>query len=613
MEIYRFDPEDARRFAREQGIKAGQRGNELHFQKCPYCGRNTTDKNTFAINLTTGAFNCKRSSCGAKGNMLTLAKDFNFSLGRDVDAYLSGGKRFKNMRKYPRPKTKPKAVEYMESRGISKAVTESYALTTQRDHDNILVFPFFDDDGNMQFAKYRNTEFVKGETKGNKEWCEANCKPILFGMDKCDPEVNDGTLVMTEGQIDSLSCIEAGIKNAVSVPTGANGFTWVPYCWDFLGKFKTLIIFGDHEKGHITLLAEMQNRFHGMVKHVREEDYLDCKDANEILRKYGKQAVADAVARAVPVEDERFKKLSEIQRKDLTEVPIMSTGLPALDAVIGGFYFGQLIVLTGERGKGKSTLGSQFVVSAVDQGHTTMCYSGEMPDWLFQDWFDRQCAGQMHINNRRRADGYVDYLINAESAAKIHAWYDDKVYLYDDTVLAGREEQEALPDVVRKAVTQYGCRVILLDNLMTAMKDDTARDFYRQQSEFVRELADIARQYEVIIFLVAHPRKTNAADFRNDDVSGSGNITNLAHMVLNYTDPRDKDDPGDRILQVAKNRLTGRTLQKGIPLWFQESSKRITDKEHVFNWRYGWESPKETDSGFSDINMDIDDDLEIPF
>ena len=612
MEIYRFDPEDARRFAREQGIKAGQRGNELHFQKCPYCGRNTTDKNTFAINLTTGAFNCKRSSCGAKGNMLTLAKDFNFSLGRDVDAYLSGGKHFKNMRKYPRPKTKPKAVEYMESRGISKAVTESYALTTQRDHDNILVFPFFDDDGNMQFVKYRNTEFVKGETNGNKEWCEANCKPILFGMDKCDPEAWD-TLTMTEGQIDSLSCVEAGIKNAVSVPTGAQGFTWVPYCWDFLGKFKTLIIFGDHENGHITLLAEMQNRFHGMVKHVREEDYLDCKDANEILRKYGKQAVIDAVARAVPVKDERFKKLSEVQRRDLTQVPIMSTGLPELDAKIGGFYFGQLIVLTGERGKGKSTLGSQFIAQAANQGHPCMCYSGELPDWMFQEWFDRNCAGQMHINNRRRADGYVDYLIDAESVAKIHAWYDDLIILYDDSVLAGRSEPEALPEVVRKAVTQYGSKVILLDNLMTAIRDDTARDYYRQQSEFVRQLADIARQYEVIIFLVAHPRKTNAADFRNDDVSGSGNITNLAHMVINYTDPRDKEDPGDRILQVAKNRLTGRTLLKGIPLWFQESSKRITDKEHVFNWRYGWESPEETDSGFSDINMDIDGDLEIPF
>lgn len=601
--IYEFQPEDAERFAREIGITARRQGDELKFKICPYC-KSRKDKGTFAINLKTGAFNCKRASCGAKGNMLTLAKDFDFSLGRDVDAYLSGGKRFKNMKKYPRPKTKPKAVEYMEGRGISKEVTEAYALTTQRDHDNVLVFPFFDDDGNMQFAKYRNIEFVKGETKGSKEWCEANCKPILFGMDKCDPEVNDGTLVMTEGQIDSLSCAEAGIKNAVSVPTGAQGFTWVPYCWDFLSKFKTLIVFGDHENGHITLLAEMQTRFHGTVKHVREEDYLDCKDANEILRKHGKQAIIDAVARAVPVTDERFKKLSEVQRKDLTQVPMMSSGLSGLDAVIGGFYFGQLIILTGERGKGKSTLGSQFIAEAINQNHVSMCYSGEMPDWLFQDWFDRQCAGQSHINNRRRNDGYVSYVVDAESAVKIHAWYDAKCYLYDDTVLAGKEEQEALPDVVRKAIVQYGCKVILLDNLMTAMQDDMARDFYRQQSEFVRELATIARQYEVIIFLVAHPRKSNGYTFRNDDVSGSGNITNLAHMVLNYTDPLNDDDPGDQILQVTKNRLTGRTNMKGIPLWFQESSKRISEVENDFSWRFGWESAVDAMDGFTDTDGD---------
>lgn len=119
--LYQFDLADALRFASEQNLKIVSRyGDEIKFQRCPYCRNLTDDKNTFAINKTTGAFNCKRSSCGAKGNMLTLAKDFNFSLGRDVDAYLSGGKRFKNMRKYPRPTTKPKAVEYMESRGSAR-------------------------------------------------------------------------------------------------------------------------------------------------------------------------------------------------------------------------------------------------------------------------------------------------------------------------------------------------------------------------------------------------------------------------------------------------------------------------------------------------------------
>ena len=606
MNIYTFQADDAYRFARFIGIKTKRTGNELRFKYCPYC-HSPKDQGTFAINLNTGAFNCKRASCSAKGNMLTLAKDFSFSLGRDVDAYINQDKPFKNMRKYPRPKTKPKAVEYMETRGISREVTENYALTTQRDHDNVLVFPFFDDEGFMQFAKYRNMDFVKGETKGSKEWCEAGCKPILFGMDKCNPDASD-TLVMTEGQIDSLSGAEAGIKNAVSVPTGCNGFTWIPYCWDFLGKFKTLIIFGDYEKGRITLLAEMQSRFHGTVKHVREEDYRDCKDANEILRKYGKQAVIDAVANAVPVRDARFKDLANIMQKDLSQIPKISSGFPTFDSKTGGFYFGQLIILTGERGKGKSTVGSQFIVNAINQGRTCMCYSGEMPDWCFQNWFDRQCAGRNHINARRQPNGFTDWTVDAESTLRIHEWYRGKCYLYDDSVLDGEAEHEALPDAIRKAITQYGCSVILLDNLMTAMKDDTASDFYRQQSVFVRELADIARHYEVLIFLVAHPRKSNAADFRNDDVSGSGNITNLAHMVLQYGEARDRDDPGgDRVLRILKNRLTGTLEPVGIPLWFQASSKRISEVEDEFDWRYSWESDTGPD-GFTEV-----DDMTIPF
>ena len=101
--IYEFNPDDAMRFAYEQGINAKRKGNELMFNVCPYChGNFAKDKKTFAINLKTGAFNCMRASCGAKGNMITLARDFNFSLGRDVDEYINPSSRYKNMRKYGR-------------------------------------------------------------------------------------------------------------------------------------------------------------------------------------------------------------------------------------------------------------------------------------------------------------------------------------------------------------------------------------------------------------------------------------------------------------------------------------------------------------------------------
>lgn len=328
MALYDFQREDAERFAREQGARVRTRGDELEFQRCPYCNGGGKDKFTFSINLKTGAFKCLRASCGAHGNMITLHKDFNFSLGTEADAYYGDGyKHFRSIHRKQRAETTSPAVEYMRTRGISQAVTESYGITTQKANDSILVFPFYDADGILRFVKYRNTEFTPGN--GSKEWCEANCMPILFGMDHCNPDKK--TLIMTEGQIDSLSVTEAGFENAVSVPTGKNGFTWVPFCWDFLNQFETLIIFGDHERDEITLLDEMRVRFNGTVKHIRPEDYRGCKDANDILRKFGKDAIRDAINNAVPVEVAEIKQLADVERVDLSTMKKFSSGMSAVE------------------------------------------------------------------------------------------------------------------------------------------------------------------------------------------------------------------------------------------------------------------------------------------
>ena len=85
LSIYEFNPEDAKRFAQEQGIKYREYGDELRLKYCPYCRNKTNDKDTFAINLKTGQFKCLRASCGAHGNMYTLSKDFDFSLGVEID------------------------------------------------------------------------------------------------------------------------------------------------------------------------------------------------------------------------------------------------------------------------------------------------------------------------------------------------------------------------------------------------------------------------------------------------------------------------------------------------------------------------------------------------
>lgn len=616
MGLYQFDVEDAKRFAAEQGIKVRVRGSELMFKQCPYCRNLTDDKNKFAINIHTGAFNCLRASCGAKGNMITLARDFGFSLGRDVDEYYNRARRFRNIRKFPLPIVKPEAVRYLEGRGISQDITEKYKVTVRKDDEKVLVFCFYDEHAQLQFIKYRKTDFDP-EKDNNKEWCMSECKPILFGMDQCDPTVNHGTLVMTEGQIDSLSVAEAydGYVNVVSVPNGKNGFTWVPYCWDFLRKFRTLVVFGDYERDEITLLDEMRSRFPGTVKHVRPEDYKDCKDANDILRKYGKAAVRAAVENAVITENPRIKPLAEVKRKDLDKLEKIETGIPQIDQMIGGMYMGQLVLLTGERGLGKSTVGSQFCVRGLEQGFSVFAYSGELNDWMFQSWLDRQCAGPGNINVKVHANGFKDFIVDDAILDTIHTWYHDRFYLYDNQAIVDGDEAQSLLKIIEDAITQYSCRVIFIDNLMTAMDDDLSADLYRQQATFCRKLAEMARRMNVLIILVAHPRKGNRQEFVNDDIAGSGNITNLADLVIRYTRPKELGDNADRIIQVTKNRLTGRIHfgSDGAGVYFEEKSKRIAPSkysdEYGFDFRLGWMDAAEDADGF----LALPEDMDIPF
>ena len=573
-EIYQFQEEDVRRFAHEVGAEVRRHGDELQFKECPYChggsGRKK-DKWTFAISTKNGACNCKRAGCGVVGNMITLAKDFGFSLGRDADSYhkLSAytTKAFTDFSAFRKKHATPNdpALAYLKGRGISEQTATRYELATKTTDEEILVFPFRDENGELQFVKFRNMGFKKGISFGSKEWCMPNCRPILFGMYQC---TNRQRLIITEGQMDSLSVAEAGIENAVSVPTGAFGFTWIPYCWDFMQEFREIVVFGDNEKGTITLAAEISARWPDKTKVVRPEDYRDCKDANEILQKYGPGAIKNAIENASGTQDRRIKKMTEVRSVDIMAMRTLKTGIPALDEILsGGFRVGQLIVLTGRRGEGKSTLGSQIGVSALNQDFHCFFYSGELMDFYFRNWMDRQITGK---ELSATEDNEADRLF-------LNQFYADKAYIYDNQIV-DINETEDIPRTIEKAIVQNGCEFILVDNLMTALDPDR-EDLYRAQSKFVGELAALAKKYSVIILMIAHPRKTNT-NIGNDDISGSADITNKADIVLSYGRDPNQTDQDLRRLFVIKNRLTGRLTKEDEPikLFFEPKSKRIAEK-----------------------------------
>ena len=336
--MYDFKAKDVFDFASFIGAETKQKGNELFFKYCPQCHGGSEDKDTFSVNLQTGALKCFRASCDYHGHFVELARDFGYKLEDEQE---------RKYRRLPPPKieSKPKAIEYLESRGISAEVAKRYKITTQTHNENILVFPFYDDQNVLQFVKYRKTNFDKRFDK-NKEWCEAETMPILFGMAQCEDFTR---LVITEGQIDSLSLATAGIKNAVSVPTGALGFTWLSNCWDWINKFQEVVVFGDYEKGKITLIETLEKRLKMKVKCVRPEDYLCEKDANDILRKYGKDAIIRAVEGAELRDAKYVKRLANVEAVNLRELPKIRTGIRPLDRVCGGLLRGHVVLLSGKR------------------------------------------------------------------------------------------------------------------------------------------------------------------------------------------------------------------------------------------------------------------------
>lgn len=567
---YEFKKDDVFLFASSMGAETRQKGSELEFKLCPYCGGNKDDKYTFSINLENGAFCCLRASCGKQGHFVELARDFNYPL---VDFE---PKRYRKLKQVEIQVRNP-AIEYMKSRGISEAIARRYKITTQNGKDNILVFPFFDENGVMVSAKYRKTDFKKGVDK-NKEWFEHDTKPILFGMRQC---VDFKTLVITEGQIDSLTLAECGIDNAVSVPTGARGFTWIENCYDFVDKFEEIIIFGDCENGKITLVEGITKRFsHKKIKVVQPKDYLTEKDANDIYRKYGKGAILTAVGNAIIEPVRAVKDLADVKNINLMQLEHAKTGIAKIDRTIGGLYFGQVGLLTGRRGEGKSTFASQICANVLDDGYSIFAYSGELPDFHFKNWLDLQIAGSDNIEEYLNDYHEPEYNIKPETRERISNWYRGRAYIFDNSVITENDEEISLLKTIEEAICRYGVKFVLLDNLMTAIDVDIKDDLYLSQSKFVKKLKRIATKWEVFILVVAHPRKESSKELNNDSVSGSSDITNAVDIVFTYSrNTGENKDKYQSVIGVTKNRLTGKLLldQNRVEVIYSCKSKRIAN------------------------------------
>ncbi len=391
-----------------------------------------------------------------------------------------------------------------------------------------------------------------------------------------DERYLDPTLPQGIWFCDSVAEVSDIQANAVCLGSGVE-WAAVAKCQPFFQCFEYVVLVTPNPIARERLVKEVYPRLSACDVYVIEDrGFKGCGTIREYIDAHGRRELLAILDGAVELQAYGILDLSEVEQRDLTAVPRTLSGFDRLDKSIGGFFAGELSVWTGKRGIGKSTILSQLLLAAIDQGHTVCAYSGELDKAQFREWAYLQAAGPEHIAYRDDPlTGKRLPTVKPMAEQRIPEWLRERFWLFD-LERNTRHDLEAILDQFAYARMRYRADVFLVDNIMSVDFDyKRDSDFNRIQSRFTQALATFSKRQHVHIHLVVHPRKSSsgkAGEVTADDVHGSGDITNRADNVFFLT-THTVGEAVKPMLVTLKNRDFGSKINQWLD--FDKKSRRF--------------------------------------
>lgn len=298
--------------------------------------------------------------------------------------------------------------------------------------------------------------------------------------------------------------------------------------------------------------------------------------------------------------DDKGKKwmsMKDVKRVDIADLLSIPTGYHELDKKIIGLFAGELTVLSGLNASGKTSWLNCLALNVIQKGFKAGIWSGEMQDWRFQGWLNQMAAGKNYV---RKKEGFENFYYAPHNICdQISEWVDGKLFLYNNSY--GSKWEQLFNDI-KELVEKEKVQMIILDNLAALCIDGYDSGTYANQTKFILDVKDYAKQKNIHVILVAHPRKQN--DFlRKESISGTADLTNIAdnvfliHRVGNDFEKRAGEFFGadkivhymqySNVLEVAKNRQMG-VVDHLVGMYYEVESRRLKNSvaEHIV---YGWQ------------------------
>lgn len=498
--------------------------------KCPKCAssrKKQTDP-SLGVNIDKGVWKCHH--CGWSGS---------------VNEYVK-----------PEPRAQvasAKILEYFEKRKITPETVKKFDVSEsiewmpqdQKEH-KVVCFNYYLD-GELVNIKFKTSDKMFKMVK--------DARKIPYNIDCIK---NSSYVIICEGEEEAMVWSQSNL-NAISVPNGAsknnNNLEWLDSVYD-LFEDKTIYLATDNDEPGRKLKEDLARRFSSSDIRIIEFPENE-KDANDCLKRYGQDFVSRLYidAKPLPIAEISsagdYLSLIESYRKD--GYPVGShVGMSETDAHIS-WNRGELGVVTGIPGSGKSTwLDFMFVRLAYLKGWKFGMFSPENIAPLKITRLTEQLLNKS-LTNMNSTE--VEHGVNVISK---HFWFYNVETLEDYTITN-------LLRLAETMVKRNGIDCLCLDPFNYIEQDSSDESSNEKIGNLLRKLKQFAVKMNVLVVLVAHPRKMDKTGGsynvpRLYDISGSHHFFNVPDwgIAVHRSFQDGQKDPVEVHIQKIKYHFRGR-------------------------------------------------------
>ena len=580
-------------YLKQKGWRYRVESGEVRLDRCPFC--DGTSRRPFTINPETGNAICHK--CDWRGGLTLLKRSQGDAVTKMSDSFSAGKPELvKPPRgladKYARflQENKQYMEMFCEWRNLKESTVRKFRIGYCSEK-KAFSYPFYRS-GDLIAIKYKRLG-VDGEkqiSRWKSDRKNTKTESSLFGAEFLS---GNERVVVTEGEDDCMVLSEAGMSNVVSLPNGCSHISGK--FLDTLEPFRNIVICMDNDDSGMRgaenlreLLGEDRSRIieYPTGVQVSEGRYWnsgEAKDATDFSRANSLNQLVEAIDRVSAADNDRvvhIRDFIEELREDFINGDRSrgrTTGFPSLDNLIGGRRPGELTVISGNTGSGKSTFTLNLALNIASSGEGVLLGSFEQTVIAVLRKISQSISGKwFHL--REDETGSSMQIDDLDDVCRVL----EELPLYAINVF-GRMSTEEFVDCAAYAKRRLRVPTVILDHIHFMLRHSRSDTERIEIDHTMLALKQCTIENELYSYIVAHPKKKNDENsiIGVEDFRGSSFISQVADNILVVW--RDRNvaqlDPSLGRAEIHSLKCRSECGSEGkIELGFSYSGQKFVDK-----------------------------------